>query len=165
MHLFLVLCVWFVPSVVAQDVYTILDSINTIRLQTINLTSQIAAFDGKNVSAVVPITQAQTNLISVIQKATKAAEPVAPWDDATDLLVGPKIQSLADAVNASIATLVSRKPQFSMLGLDSVVVLDLQQLLNVSEVFSNEVLTKGPVNEQPIGQDLSDQVILSLQQE
>lgn len=142
----------------------IVTSLTQIMVLTNNTIPKIAAFNGSSLERTLPIDSATSQVISAIQNSTKAvqARPGA-LDNAGAEAIGPNTQILAYTVNASVATLIQRKPEFAMVKALPFVVLSLQQQANASNNFSAAVLAKIPADLRSFAEAINSQLSDSIQ--
>lgn len=144
---------------------TILTSLGGVATLTKNVTGMISDLDGKNVSTALPIQTATDNLVKYINNATVA---VNKYDfnltTGQAQTLGPYTQELAYTVNASIATLIGKKPAFLELSLGGLVVTSLQGQINASNHFSKAILSRVPYSLYSVSVAINSQISGSLQQ-
>lgn len=137
---------------------TVLDSLQIIEDLTINSTWTIGNFTGESVTAALGIQTATTVLNAATYNATLACANIGNLSVTDAEQLGTFTQGLAYAVNASIATLISKKADFEKLGIATLIVPSLQGLLFGSYVFSETVLQKVPPELQIVSAALSSQI-------
>lgn len=142
----------------------IVDSLTEILILTNETIPKIASFNGSSLEGTIPIDSATSQVISAIQNSTKAvqANPDTLSNAAAEA-IGPNTQALAYTVNASVATLIRKKPQFAMVKALPFVVLSLQQQANASNNFSSVVLGKIPTGLRPFAEAINSQLSDSIQ--
>lgn len=150
---------------------TIIGSLNHIVVLTRNLTGQIADLEADKDNLSPGLTQALAinastyGLIDYIQNTTRTVKMDPDMlPDSAALELGPYTQSLAYAVNASIATLIRKKPQFNTLGSTGLVIESLKLQKNYSISLSNAILNKIDEQLQPVAAALSAQPADSIQE-
>ncbi|KAK4498387.1 hypothetical protein PRZ48_011045 [Zasmidium cellare] len=143
----------------------IVAALQQIQVLTNATTYTIAAFNGSSIEATLPIDSATATVISAIQNSTHAVQQTSQnLTDATSQAIGPYTQILAYYANASVATLISKKPDLAKLNTLPLVVMSLQQQANASNSFSEAVLAKIPETERPFALAINSQLSESLQQ-
>ena len=145
-----------------SDLNTVLSALEVIRDLTINSTWIIGNFTGSNVTQAIAIQTATQVIDDATYNSTLAIKQIGNLSVSDAEVLGAFSQDLAYAVNASIATLISKKPIFEKLGLASLVVPSLQGLAFGSYVFSSTILTKVPQELQSVSSALSAQVVESI---
>ncbi|CAF9929984.1 MAG: hypothetical protein GOMPHAMPRED_005533 [Gomphillus americanus] len=145
-----------------SDLNTVLSSLQVIRDLTVNSTWIIGNFTGSNITQALAISKATQVIDDATYNATLAIKQIGNLSVSDAEVLGAFSQDLAYAVNASIATLISKKPLFEKLNLATLVVPSLQGLALGSYAFSSTILTKVPQELQTVSTALSYQVIESI---
>lgn len=143
----------------------IIDDLHQVVVLTVNITDTIGKFDGSSLAAALPITTSTNNLIAYLANATMKVKqnPENLTANGAQVL-GPYSQGLAYTVNASIATLIQKKPAFMKNNLDPLVVSSLNTQINSSKTFSAAILAKIPPLLEPVAAAINSQVTDSIQQ-
>lgn len=137
---------------------TALLSLSAIKDLTINSTYTVGNFTGASISDALAI-QASTGVLNdATYNATLACAKIANLSVSDSETLGKYTQGLAYAVNASIATLISKKPAFDKLKITSLVLTSLNALATGSYGFSVTLLQKVPTELQIISEALSSQI-------
>ncbi|KAF2159941.1 hypothetical protein M409DRAFT_29551 [Zasmidium cellare ATCC 36951] len=145
---------------------TIIEAFGGVVNLTMNVTGEIAKVAGSDLSTALPVQSATTNLVNYINNATAALNKFGALNLTSDeaLVLGPYTQGLAYTVNASIATLIGKKPDFLQLNLGPLVITSLQQQQNASVDFSKAILGRIPPDIYPVATAINSQITNSLQQ-
>lgn len=141
----------------ASGLDTVINSLQAIQDLTINSTYTIGNFSGE-LNDALAIQTATGVLNDATYNATLACAQIGNLSVSDSEALGAFTQGLAYAVNASIATLISKKPLFEKLGIAQLVVGSLQSLMAGSYAFSATVLQKVPPELQIVSAALSTQV-------
>lgn len=134
---------------------------------TDNLTEAIKAWDGTSLQA--SLNNIHNPSVSTTTYIAEAAERLlehrqTQFDKVQSFKIGSPSQRLAYAVNASIASLISRKGAFDDLHASPIVVQDVAGLLSASRNFSEALVYLVPDLLQPVANNLKAQTLDSLQQ-
>ena len=143
-----------------------IEKLDHIKLLTNNVTESIKGWDGKSLEGALHQIHEPSDATTVyVNGATKDLEQNPTTFDLTQAFrIGSPAQELAYAVNASIATLHERKDDFVALGITSIVVQDIDTLLNARIAFGKILVSYVDQDLQPVAQNIQQQIIDSLQQ-
>lgn len=161
---------WFITKAFAQNSHQTYqmatNELGRIRDLTNNLTDAVAAWDGTDLQTA--LSNIHNPAEGTVEYITNATEKLQNHDITFGITQAFRIatptQRLAYAVNASVATLNRRKDDFEAADIGTIVISDLQNLLNTSKTFAETLISYVPMDLRPVADNLKSQTIESLQQ-
>lgn len=140
-------------STVAADGAAITDAIDGINTATVQLGSEVTAWDGGLLSA-LPIIVTSTELLADINNATETTKASAPLNALEALTVAIAVNTLSGNVNSTISAIIARKPDFDRLLLGPVILLNLETEKSATDKLGAALADKVPADLKTAAQTL-----------
>ncbi|CAG9986804.1 unnamed protein product [Clonostachys byssicola] len=131
----------------------IVSALEKITGDTKSLNDDVSSWNG-GLLGTIPIVAGSTTLLASIHEGQKTAEASEPLTLLDAIGVAVATQALAKEVNTTISTIVGAKPKFDHLLLGPVILINLELEKKATVGFSDAIIEKLPVEQQPLGAEL-----------
>ncbi|KAH7379802.1 antigenic cell wall galactomannoprotein-like protein [Cadophora sp. MPI-SDFR-AT-0126] len=162
----ILLPITFLVSHVVADGASISAAIDNIAAATEKLNETVAGFPNNPILGLTDIGDLLVNSVGAlkaINDGTKVAEASANLTTAEAIGLAGKIQTLASTVTTTLDTTKAAKSKFDKLLIVSpIVLLNLKQQRTATVEFGDAVISKVPVELQPIAQNLQAPILAAL---